>query len=319
MKRVGNLFGLVCSLENLQMADAIARIGKKNQYGIKVHDLNRESNILELRDALLTKEYSTSPYSVFKIYDPKERDVSRLPYYPDRIVHHAIMIHLEKIFVSTFTADTYASVKGRGVHSAGEAIKIALRDVPNTQYCLKLDVKKFYPSVDHEILKQLVRRKIKDPDLLWLLDDIIDSAPGLPIGNYLSQYLANYYLCGLDHYIKEVLRVDNYFRYMDDMVILGSNKPYLHEILAAIRTYLVDRLQLEVKKNYQVFPVDDRGIDFLGYVYRHDYTLMRKSIKQNFARAVAANKPWQSIAAYWGWAKHCNSNHLMKKLLMKVA
>jgi RNA-directed DNA polymerase len=319
MKRVGKLFDHICSLENLRAADVTARKGKKDQYGIKVFDRNKEANLLRLHDQLINKTFTTSPYTVFQIYDPKERDVSRLPYYPDRIVHHAVMNRLEPIFVSCFTADTFASVKGKGVHAAGEAVKEALRDRPNTMYCLKLDVKKFYPSVDHDILKQLVRRKIKDPDLLWLLDDIIDSAPGLPIGNYLSQFLANYYLSGLDHYIKEELRVESYFRYMDDMVILAPDKSLLHQLLGSIRTYLSDRLNLDVKSNYQVFPVDSRGIDYLGYVYRHDYTLMRKSIKKRFVKAVIGKRPWPTLAAYWGWAKHCNSNHLIKKLLNQAA
>lgn len=189
MKRINNLFQKICSIENLQLADTIARKGKSKQYGVLLHDRNKEANILALHQMLINKMYSTSPYSTFKIYEPKEREVFRLPYYPDRIVHHAIMLHLEAIFVSTFTTDTYSCIKGKGIHAAANAVKQALKDVPGTTYCLKLDVKKFYPNVDHLILKQLVRRKIKDADLLWLLDGIIDSAPGLPIGNYLSSFL----------------------------------------------------------------------------------------------------------------------------------
>jgi len=194
-------------------------------------------------------------------------------------------------------------------------VKEALKDTAGTEYCLKLDIRKFYPNVNHDILKEQLRRKIKDNDLLWLLDEIIDSADGLPIGNYLSQYFANFYLTYFDHWIKEVKRVKYYYRYADDIVILAGNKPYLHQILHEISMYLKDNLKLQVKDNYQVFPVDARGIDFVGYVFRHTHTRLRKSIKQNFAIMLAKNKNAQSIASYQGWAKHCDSIHLLKKLL----
>lgn len=319
MKRIGNLFQEVCSLENLRMAEAIARMGKKHQYGVKLFDQNPEANLLELRDMLLYKEFTTSPYSVMKIYDPKERDVSRLPYYPDRIVHHAIMLKLYDMFTACFTADTYSCIRGKGIGGFDRQMKKYLRDVPGTRYCLKIDIKKFYPNVDHVILKTQLRRKIKDPDLLWLLDDIVDSAPGVPIGNYLSQFFANFYLTPFDHWIKEVLGVEYYLRYSDDMIILSDSKEYLHQLLVNIRTYLAENLQLTIKSNYQIFPVDARGIDVCGYVYFHWYSLMRKSIKKKFARAVAKRKGFQTIAAYRGWAKHCNSNHLIKKLFKQAA
>jgi len=315
MKRINNLYQRICSVENLQLADSIARKGKLKQPGVLRHDRNRDSNLQYLHLALINKTYKTSEYTTFTIYEPKERVISRLPYYPDRIVHHAIMNVLEPIFVSIFTADTYSCIKKRGIHAAAAAVKNALRDVAGTQYCLKLDIKKFYPNIDHEVLKQLLRRKIKDQDLLWLLDSIIDSAPGLPIGNYLSQYFANFYLTCFDHWLKEDLRIKYYFRYADDMVILSDNKEQLHQILAQIRQYLQDNLKLQVKENYQIFSVDARGIDFVGYVFYHTHTRLRKSIKQNFARMLARNKNPQSIASYRGWAVHCNSKNLLKKLL----
>ncbi len=313
MKRKGNLYERICSIENLILADTIARRGKLNKPEIIEWDKNKEQNIRDLHEELKMKKYLTSEYTIFTIYERKERIIYKLPY-KDRIVHHAVMNILGSIFVSTFTADTYSCIKHKGIHAAANALKEALKDVSVTQYCLKLDIKKFYPSVDHEILKALLRRKIKDNDLLWLLDSIIDSAPGLPIGNYLSQYFANFYLTYFDHWIKEDKRVKYYFRYCDDMVILSGNKPYLHELLFEIRNYLQD-IKLEVKDNYQVFPIDDRGIDLVGYVFRHTHILLRKSIKQNFARMLKRNKNPQSIASYKGWAKHSNSKNLIKKLL----
>lgn len=314
MKRKNNLYRQIISIENLHLADVIASKGKAKQYGVIAHNKNREANIEKLHQMLLGKTYQTSTYSTFKIYEPKEREVFRLPYFPDRIMHHAIMLHLEPIFIANFTSDTYSCIKGKGIHAAANGVKQALRDLPGTTYCLKLDVKKFYPNIDHAILKQLLRRKIKDTDLLWLLDGIIDSAPGLPIGNYLSQYFANFYLSGFDHWIKETMRVKHYFRYADDLVILSGSKEDLHRLLAAIRQYLTQNLKLTVKSNYQVFPVAARGIDFVGYVFYHTHTRLRKTIKQNFARKVAKGISPASMASYRGWTKHCDAKHLTKKL-----
>lgn len=315
MKRIGNLYQQICSIENLTLAAQKAGKGKSMQYGVKLFNRNPEANIMAIRKMLINKTYCTSEYDVFKIFETKEREIYRLPFFPDRIVHHAIMNVLEEIFVSVFTADTYSCIKKRGIHAAANAVAKSLKDVPGTKYCLKLDVKKFYPNIDHCILKQLIRKKIKDQDLLWLLDEIIDSAPGLPIGNYLSQYFANFYLTYFDHYIKEVLRVKYYSRYADDIVILSDNKIHLHQLLTEIKRYFSEQLKLTVKQNYQVFPVASRGIDFVGYRFYHEKILLRKSIKKNFARMLARHKNNSSIASYMGWASHCNSRHLIKKLL----
>ena len=315
MKRKKLLYEKICSIENLKLADEIARKGKSNQPSIINHDKNKEENIKNLRELLITKKFKTSEYINFTIFEPKERLISRLPYYPDRIVHHAIMNVLEPIFVSTFTKDTYSCIKNRGIHKAATAVKNGLKATGETKYCLKLDINKFYPSVDHETLKLMLRRKFKDNDLLWLLDEIIDSAPGIPIGNYLSQYFANFYLSYFDHWIKETKKVKYYFRYADDMVILASDKKYLHDLLAEIKEYLSKKLKLSVKNNYQIFPVDIRGVDFVGYVFRYTHTLLRKRIKQNFARMLSKNRNKQSIASYSGWALHCDSKNLIKKFL----
>lgn len=315
MKRINNLYNTICNIDNLMLADSKARKGKSKQYGVKIHDRNREDNILKLHHMLLDKTYTTSEYTIFKIKDPKERIVYRLPYFPDRIVHHAIMNVMEPIFISIFTSDTYSCIKGRGINAASIKLKEALKDVDNTKYCLKLDIKKFYESIDHEILKLLLRKKIKDKELLWLLDDVIDSAPGLPIGNYLSQYLSNFYLSYFDHHIKEVLGIKYYFRYADDIVILADNKAYLHDILHKIKNYFEKKLKLTIKKNYRIFPVDNCGIDFLGYVYFHTHVLVRKKIKKRFAKMLKKHRNEASISSYKGWIKHCNGKNLLKKLL----
>lgn len=324
MKRFDNLYEKIISIENLTLADRKARKGKKNKYGIVVHDRNRKENILKLHQQLKDGKFKTSTYEIFTIYEPKERIIYRLPYYPDRILHHAILNILEPIWVSIFTADTYCCIKGRGIHLAVKKLKEDLRyDPEGTKYCLKIDVRKFYPSIDHGVLKQIIRRKIKDADLLLLLDEIIDSAPGVPIGNYLSQFFANLYLAYFDHYAKEVMKLKYYYRYADDIVILNNDKKYLHSVLVEINHYMVSRLNLQLKDNYQVFPVESRSVDFLGYRFYHTHILLRKSIKQNFCHKIAkmnkrlnvSEKEYdQIISSWWSWAKHCNSRHLMQVL-----
>lgn len=318
MKRINNLFPQIISIENLKLADEKAQQGKAKQYGVILHNRNQEQNILKLHNMLISKTYKTSEYDIFKVFEPKERDVYRLPYYPDRICHHAIMNVLEPVFVAVFTVDSYSCIKGRGIHKASMKLRKALRNTEETAYCLKFDIKKFYPNINHDVLKALLRKKFKDNDLLWLLDEIIDSAPGLPIGNYLSQYLANFYLTYFDHWIKEQLGVKYYFRYADDIVILHKNKEYLHELLKMIKMYFNIHLKLEIKSNWQIFPVTARGIDFVGYVHYHTHVRLRKSIKKRFAKMLKQNPRKQSIASYNGWLKHCNAKHLTKKLLADV-
>lgn len=327
MKRIGNLFDRVISIENLQLADQKARKGKLRSYGVQMHDKNRDANIIALHESLKNGTFKTSKYHIFTIYEPKERQIYRLPYYPDRILHHAIMNVLEPIWVSIFNKNTYSCIKNRGIHKCAKDVKQALKQDPDgTRYCLKIDIKKFYPSIHHDVLKGIVKRKIKDSRLLALLDEIIDSVndeKGVPIGNYLSQYFANLVLAYFDHWLKETKRVKYYWRYADDIVILAPNKEVLHELLHEIRAYLKG-LKLRVKRNYQVFPVDSRGIDFLGYVFYHTHTLLRKSIKQKLCRRVAKlNKRKivpskedykQQICSWWGWCKYCDSLNLMNKL-----
>ncbi|WP_312078399.1 reverse transcriptase domain-containing protein [Chryseobacterium sp.] len=318
MKRKNNLFQRIISIENLMIADEKAQKGKAKKYGVKLHNKNREQNILKLHDMLISKIYKTSEYDIFKVFEPKERDVYRLPFFPDRICHHAIMNVLEPIFVDVFTADSYSCIKGRGIHKASFNLRKALKNTSETTYCLKLDIEKFYPNIDHKILKNLLRKKFKDENVLWLLDEIIDSAPGLPIGNYLSQYLANFYLTYFDHWLKEELKVKYYFRYADDIVILHQDKAELWKLFNRIHSYFELYLNLQIKGNWQVFPVEKRGIDFVGYVHYHSHVLLRKSIKKRFAKMLKKRPNRSSIASYGGWAKHCNSQNLMKKLMKNV-
>ncbi len=284
-----------------------------------------EDNLEQLRRELTEKRYRTAPYDIFIKYEGKRREIYKLPF-RDRVVHWAIMQVLEPIWTPQFTADTHACIKGRGMHSLLRKLREDLRNDPEgTAYCLKLDIRKFYPSIDHAVLKAVVRRKIKDPDVLWLLDGIIDSAPGVPIGNYISQYFANLYLSELDHLLKEEAGVRYYYRYADDMVLLAGDKPTLHGRLVLINDWLNEERHVDLKGNYQVFPVESRGIDFVGYVTFHTHCLARKKNKQGLCRELAklrkAGVPEAEImlltASRAGFMKHCDSKHLFKVLDMK--
>ena len=326
MKRYGNLYHKIYALDNIELAHKNARRGKSHYSEVKMVDNAPKEYFIKIHNMLKNKTFSNSGYKVFKLFDKgKERVIFKLPYFPDRIIHHCIMNVLEPIWTKTLITDTYSSLKGRGIHKGVKRIKKALRDRENTKYCLKMDVRKFYPSIDHSILKQIIRRKIKDRDLLWLLDTIIDSAEGVPIGNYLSQYFANLYLSEMDHWLKEQKKCKYLFRYCDDIVILHSNKIFLSNLRKEISDYLNNNLSLSLKNNWQIFPVDKRGIDFLGYRFFHGYTLLRKEIANKFKKRMKHVKRMRSMLApinilnsvmsYWGWMKHANCYRLSDKYI----
>lgn len=322
MKRLNNLFDKICTEQNIELADQRARQGKKNRSEIIEHDKNKELDNFFLYLDLKNQSYKTSKYQKFKVFDPKERVIYKLPYFPDRIAHHAIMNVLEPVWVNIFTADTYSCIKDRGITLLYKQLKKALqKDREGTKYCLKLDIKKFYPSIDHDVIKQIIRKKIKDKAVLWILDEIIDSTEGVPIGNYLSQYLANLVLAYFDHKIKEVLHIKYYFRYADDIVLLSDSKEQLHEWLIIIKQQLAE-LKLNLKGNEQIFPVEARGIDFVGFVFRHDYILLRKRMKLKIKKLINKYKQGQiskedlkaKIDSYYGWLKLCNSKHFLQMI-----
>lgn len=326
MKRYGYLYPKIWDLDNIKLAHKNARKGKMHYPEVQVVNANEEKYFQLIQDMLRNKTFKNSKYEVFIKNDSgKDREIYKLPYFPDRIIHHCIMQVLEQIWVKTLITDTYSSLKGRGIHNGVRRIKKALKDKENTQYCLKMDVRKFYPSIDHDILKSIIKQKIKDPDVLWLLDEIIDSTDGVPIGNYLSQYFGNLYLSGLDHWIKEQKQCKYYFRYCDDMVILHSNKEHLSQLRKDISDYLESVLNMNLKDNWQVFLVDKRGIDFLGYRFFHNHTILRKSIATRFKQRMKDIKEnheqltpiniISGVMSYCGWMKFADSYNLQTKYI----
>ena len=325
MKRYGNLFNQITEYDNLLRAHSNARKGKTWYKEVIDVDKDDEALLAELRTTLMSESFRTSAYDVFdRKCGEKIRRIYKLPYYPDRIVHHAILQVILPALIKNLISDTYACVPGRGIHKCARKIQGILKDDPETMYCLKMDIRKFYPNIDHDIMKSRLRRIIKCERTLALLDEIIDSADtGMPIGNYLSQHLANLYLSGFDHWMKEAMRVKHYFRYSDDIVIMGKDKGELHRLREASANYLAKELKLDVKDNWQVFPIADRGIDFLGYRFYPGYTLLRKSIALKFKRKmrklqkgnIQPRSALSSVVSYYGWMCHANTLNLRRKYI----
>jgi hypothetical protein len=315
MKRHGYLYSKVIDKDNIRLAYLNARKGKRHYREVRKMNENPEHFIDELHDMLASDSFKNSEYTVFKRQtEYKLRDIYKLPFYPDRIVHHCIVQVMQPLWMKLLIRDTYSTIPGRGIHDGVARVKKALKDEQGTKYCLKLDVKKFYPSVDHDVLKQVLRRKVKDERLMGLMNEIIDSAQGIPIGNYVSQWFGNIYLAYFDHYVKEELGIKYYFRYADDLVFLSDSKEHLWSVLNSVQSYLKQHLKLEIKSNYQVYPVDARGIDFLGYRFFHGFTLVRKRIVRNFKRKIKGQQASKHVqSAYWGWFKHADTNRLTNK------
>lgn len=269
MKRFGNLFEKVVTFDNLLLAaNKTLRGGQKRKPAAARFYYDLEPELLRLQEELESGSWQPRPYRVFTICEPKPRQIcaSELR---DRVTHHAICNVLDPIFERRMIYDSYACRVGKGTHAA---VRRAQRFARRSGYYLQCDIRKYFASIEHEALKALLRRILKDKRLLELLDRIIEHSPpgaapgrGLPIGNLTSQYFANLYLGELDHFVKERLRVAGYVRYMDDWLVFGDEKPALHEALAAIRVFLDERLKLELKEEaVRIAPVTE-GISFLGF------------------------------------------------------
>lgn len=299
-------------------------LGKRDHRYVRLVLDNIDAYAMEIRRLLLTQEYIPSPYVIKTIQDgvnQKTRTIYKPNYYPDQIVHWALMLQIEPIIMRGMYQYTCGSVPGRGTSLGQKTLRKWLNnDSRNTKYCLKMDVSKFYPSIDNETLKGMFRRKIKDEKCLWLINIIIDSSQGLPIGNYTSQWFSNFYLEGLDRLIKQDLRVKYYIRYVDDLVLLGPNKKQLHKARIAIERYLND-IKLTLKDNWQVFRVSYRAIDFLGFRFYREKTTLRKKnalrMRRRFKKISKKERLYYrdacAIISYWGWIKRSDSYKFYNK------
>lgn len=364
-----DLFNSICSMDNLYRAYQNAKSGKGWYKEVKQIEKRPFYYLAGLQYMLKNHLFKTSEYEIFILNEgKKKRDVYKLPFFPDRIAQWAILQVIEPFLVANMTTDTYSAIPGKGIQPIVNDLRgyyktkrvdgkkksvwvpsILLSDEENARYCYKIDLHHYYQSINHEVLKQKFRKVFKDPELLWLLDEIADSIntateedlielslsgeievdpnTGIPIGNYMSQYSGNFYLSSFDHWVKEELHVKHYYRYMDDVVIFASSKEELHEIHRKVTAYTRDYLHLNIKGNYQIFPTKVRGVDFVGYRFFGEYTLLRKSTAINFKRKMRAcrkkmenNIPptyseWCSFNSYKGWLGNCDSYRLSKKYI----
>jgi retron-type reverse transcriptase len=328
MKRSGGLFTKIVALENIRLAHKKAKKGKAHYVEVQQIEKSPDIYLLGIQDLLIQKTFKTAKYQTKTIFEPKKRTIYKLPYFPDRIVHHAIMNVMQPIWDKVFIYDLYSAIPGKGLHRGVERLHRFMKDKENSAYCLKFDIKNFYPSVNQDILYELITRKIKCKDTLWLLEDVIHSPKGktnLPIGNYLSQYFSNIYLNWFDHWLKEEKGMRYYIRYCDDGVILLKSKEGLNILLTEIVRYFRDELELELNPKTQIFPVAKRGIDFLGYRSFRNYTLLRKSSAERFKTKIKFIEQYHhnmepkhivsSIMSYSGWIKHANGHNLLKKYI----
>ena len=382
MKSHGSLWEIITSNENMMYAHKNAKKGKGWYTEVQIVEADIKAQpekkpmgkmIPKLQRKLKNHTHHTSPYTMQQRREGKKiRDLYKLPYYPDRIAQWAVIQVIEPILIKNLIRDTYSAIPRRGIHKGLQRLRHWIKtDVFGTQYCLKVDARHFYQSINHEILKDKFRRLFKDPDLLWFIDEVIDSIDtatdedrerlskilppsqniltrkirgrhetpeerekrylesgvGLPIGNYFSQYGGNFYFSEFDHWMKEVLHVKYYMRYMDDIIILMDSKEKLHELRKQIEVYFETNMRITIKDNWQVFPTFKRGIDYLGYRTFFDYTLLRKTTCQSFKRKMNGIKKkldagkelnqsdFCSVFSYVGWLTACDSYRLCHKYI----
>jgi len=282
MKRVGNLIEKIADSDNLYLAFYKASKGKHAKEEVIEYRDNLQFNILSLREQILSGNISTGNYHYFKIYDPKERKICAAPF-SERILHHALMNICHPYFEKTLIFDTYATRIDKGIYKALEKAKIAMG---NYQYVAKLDFRKYFDSISHEILKQKLATKFKDKQLLAIFDKIIDNYSvnkglGIPIGNLTSQYFANFYLSEYDHFIKEKLKIKVYLRYMDDMLLFSNNK---EELKQQMFTLYKESEKLKLTLKPVILNKVTQGISFLGYKLFPNKILLNRTSKLRFKR-----------------------------------
>lgn len=342
-KTYNNLYPKIYNFENLHAAYLMARRGKRDRIEVQRFELDLEGNLIQLQNELILGMYQTGRYHRFIVNEPKERIVAALPF-RDRVLQHSLVSVIEPIWERRFISDSYACRPGKGTHRGADRAEAMLRHVKREHgrvFVLKADIAKFFYSIDHGVMKALIRWRIRCRSTLALIDNIIDStaAPGgtcpvgLPIGNLTSQLFANVYLHELDEFVKHVLREKNYVRYMDDFLIVHHDKAHLHRLRARIEQFLWDRLRLKTNAKTQVFPVGERfgrAVDFLGYRVWTTHRRIRKSSisritrtlkrlrKQYAAGKIDLSKIRESVMSWIAHANHAETYGLRRKLLGSI-
>jgi hypothetical protein len=284
MKRVGQLYERICEPENLRLAFLKSARGKRGKREVGAYAARLDENLRLLREQLLARDADVGHYHFFTVHDPKERLICAAAF-PERVLHHAIMNVCEPVLERYAIHDSYACRAGKGMHAAVRRAQVFAARYP---WHLKLDVRKYFDSIRHARLLELLARRIKDTDVLRLFAEIVGTyhtqpGSGLPIGNLVSQHLANFYLGHLDHWVKETLRVAGYVRYMDDFVLWGGDRAELTGHLAAARGFLDAELGLALKENVQLNR-SERGVPFLGYRVFPERLTLGPRARRRFAR-----------------------------------
>ncbi len=305
MKRVGNLFEKICDTDNLRLAWIKAKRGKEGKADVFRYGKHLQQNLNLLRRQLQSGEPEIGNYHFFTIYEPKKRLICAASF-PERVLHHAIMNVCHPVFEKFQIYHSYATRIGKGQYAALEYAKANQRKF---EWFCKLDVRKYFDSVSHELLLQQLQRHFKDMRLLALFEKIIRSYQaslnyGLPIGNLTSQYFANFFLAVSDHYILEKVRIPAFVRYMDDMVFWHHCKTELIEVQKQHVAYLKNRLELDCKQ--PCINRHDKGLPFLGYVVFHDLVRLNKQSKKRFIRKnkLAGNRLRNNEWSQADYARH---------------
>lgn len=286
MKRQGNVFPLIVDYQNLRLAWLKALRGKRKSTAVLLFNRNIDINLDKIKARLESKNPEWGNYRSFTITDPKKRIISAAPF-PERVMHHAIMNILEPLFERQLIHHSYACRKGKGTHAA---VLYAFHQAKTKGWFLKLDVRKYFDSIEHKILKQQLSRLLKDQKLLNHLSLLIDSyhtlpGKGVPIGNLTSQYFANLYLSSLDHFTLEQLKPTGYVRYMDDFVLWAPSKMDLLAMLQKIQIYCTDNLKLSLKA--AVLGQSTAGLPFLGFLIKSTGIYLMQKSKQRIKRGAS--------------------------------
>ncbi|OQP12614.1 group II intron reverse transcriptase domain-containing protein [Geobacillus thermoleovorans] len=348
MKRLGNLYAQIIDYENLWNAYLNARKNKRFRGDVLEFTHNVEENLIQIQNELIYKTYKVGRYREFYVYEPKKRLIMALPF-RDRVVQWAIYQVIEPLFDRQFIKDSYACRKGKGVQAAADRLQYWMRKLDRSYenpYYLKLDISKYFYRIDHDVLISILRRKIKDEDLMWLLETIIHSEDtkfgvplgdhdfeqeridgvGMPIGNLTSQLFANLYLNELDQYAKHELHAHYYIRYMDDVVILHPDKRELWKMLEEIDIFLRSELRLQLNNKTAIRPIR-QGIEFVGYRIWPTHRKLKKKtakkmkrrlryLKKAYARGeVSADEVRATLMSYLGLMKHADCHRLKQKIL----
>ena len=329
MKRVGYLYDKMCDLSLIRLAIRKAAQGKTYKHYIRKVLENEETYALRIQEMLKSRSVKLSPNRQITIYDrscSKERIITVPKFYPDQIIHWVVMLVIEPIITKGMYRFNCGSVPNRGGMEAKKFVEKALKD-DKIRYVAKLDISKFFNSVKPKYLMEMFRRKIKDEDTLGLIEAIlINGGDQLPIGYYTSQWFSNFFLEGFDHYVKEELKIKYYVRYVDDMVLIDTNKRKLRKAIESMNEYL-NKIGLKLKGNYQVWKAFSRPIDFVGFRFYKEKTILRKKIFFRLCRRVRKVKKTgyitvhqaQGILSLLGWLKHINAWKFYKKNIYPYA